>query len=168
MDMATFTALAMACAPAVHPTTLAAVAHVESGFNPLAIGVVGGRLVRQPLTVEEAVATATALEQGGWNFDLGVAQINRHNLVRYGLDYRRAFDPCANLRASSEILAECFGRAKAGQRDEQRALQAALSCYNSGNFTRGFAPSGAQGTSYVQRVVSSAHRLTPSTQGAQR
>ena len=126
-----FLALAHQCAPAVHPQTMAAVAQVESGFNPFAIGVVGSRLQRQPRNKAEAMATAKALEQAGLNFSLGLGQVNRHNLARYGLDYDSAFDPCANLRAGSLILKECFERALLRFKDQQQALQGALSCYYS-------------------------------------
>ncbi|RYF53068.1 MAG: lytic transglycosylase domain-containing protein, partial [Comamonadaceae bacterium] len=51
------------------------VVHVESGANPFAIGVVGGRLVRQPRTLEEARATAEMLESKGYNYSLGAAQV---------------------------------------------------------------------------------------------
>ena len=37
------------------------VAQVESSHNPYAIGVVGGRLVRQPRNLAEAVSTAPAV-----------------------------------------------------------------------------------------------------------
>ena len=39
-----FLALALACAPQVHPDTARAIASVESGFNPYAIGVVAGAM----------------------------------------------------------------------------------------------------------------------------
>lgn len=108
------------------------VVHVESSFNPYAIGVVGGRLVRQPRTLPEALATVRMLEARGFNFSLGLAQVNRANLARYGLDsYERAFQPCPNLQAGSRILAECHARAGG---DWGRAF----SCYYSGNFTTGF------------------------------
>ena len=99
-----FAALAQTCAPAVHPLTMAAIVHVESEFNPYAIGVVGGRLVRQPRNLAEAVATAQSLEKAGYNFSVGVAQVNRYQLAGHGLDYTRAFDACASLRAGAEIL----------------------------------------------------------------
>jgi len=133
-----FLAMAQHCAPSVHPTTMSAVARVESGFNPYAIGVVGGRLVRQPTGRDEAIATAKALEQQGYNFSLGVSQVNRHNLARYGLDYGTAFDGCLNLGAGAAILSDCYTRATRVLKTEQGALQAALSCYYSGNFTTGF------------------------------
>lgn len=147
-----FSALAQQCAPAVHPATLQALVKTESGFNPYAIGVVGGRLVRQPRSREEAVATARALEAAGWNFSMGLAQVNRANLRSYGLTAETVFDACANLRAGSAILSNCYTRASIGGRESQDAVRAALSCYYSGNFTRGFKPDSG-GTSYVQRVA---------------
>ena len=51
-------ALAQECAPNVAPQTMAAIVSVESSKNPYAIGVVGGRLERQPKSHQEAVATA--------------------------------------------------------------------------------------------------------------
>jgi type IV secretion system protein VirB1 len=155
-----FYALAQECAPAVHPTTLAAIVHVESAFNPYAIGVVGGHLVRQPRNLPEALATANALEREGWNFSVGVAQVNRRHLKSRGIDYAQAFDACTNLRIGSEILTNCYSRANTVYRSEQIALQAAFSCYYSGNFTRGFAQE-ADGGSYVRRVLGSAARLSP-------
>lgn len=150
-----FAMLAQQCAPSVHPTTLQAIVKTESGFNPYAIGVVGGRLARQPRTQAEAVATARALEAAGWNYSMGLAQVNRANLRVYGLTAETVFDPCANLRAGGAILTDCYSRASAGGRVPQDAVRASLSCYYSGNFTRGFkADSG--GTSYVQRVAANA------------
>ena len=77
-----FIALAEQCAPSVHPQTMAAVARVESGFNPFAIGVVGGRLVRQPVNKAEAVATAKSLEQNRFKISMGLGQVNRYNLPK--------------------------------------------------------------------------------------
>ena len=62
------------------------VVHVESSANPFAICVVGAQLVRQPKTLEEAVATAKMLESGGFNYSLGAAQVNRVNFRKSGLD----------------------------------------------------------------------------------
>lgn len=155
-----FAALAQECAPTVAHQTMAAIVRVESSHNPYAIGVVGGRLARQPQNLAEAVATAKALEQGGWNFSLGMAQVNRHNLPKYNLSYELAFEPCANLRAGSKILEECYTRASATM-PEQQALQAAFSCYYSGNFTRGFRPDSAGQPSYVQKVMNSAGTSAP-------
>jgi len=157
-----FNTLAQQCAPGVHPATLQALVRTESGFNPFAIGIVGGRLARQPKNRDEAVATVKALDAAGWNYSMGLSQVNRANLVHYGLagqDAAAAFDPCANLRAGSAILADCYRRASAQMGAGQPALRAALSCYYSGNFERGLiADSGSQSapSSYVQRVVANA------------
>ena len=142
-----FVALAERCAPSVHPMTMSAIVRVESGFNPYAIGVMGGQLVRQPATAAEATATARALETQGFNFDLGIAQVNRHNLAPYGLTYESAFDACANLHAGAAILSDCYLRATKKVTGEQASLRAALSCYSSGNFSGGFRDG------YVTKVV---------------
>lgn len=141
-------ALVQNCAADVPSSVMQAVVSVESSKNPFAIGVVGGRLQRQPRTLSEALATAEMLERSGWNFSLGVAQVNRYNLSKYGLDYQRAFDPCKNLQAASKILNECYGRAHQQEPNGYKAWQMAFSCYYSGNFSVGFKHG------YVQKVVS--------------
>ncbi|SIT38754.1 Soluble lytic murein transglycosylase-like protein [Paraburkholderia ribeironis] len=153
--MVDFNQLAQQCAPSVHPVTMQAIARTESGFNPYAIGVVGGRLARQPRDSEEAVATARALDARGINFSVGLGQVNRFNLARYGLTYVTAFDPCANLCAGSAILYACYQRASAAYGQGQRALRAAISCYYSGDFVGG-ERAQSNGSSYVQRVVANA------------
>lgn len=119
------------------------VVRVESSFNPYAIGVVGGRLVRQPRNLPEALATVRMLESRGFNFSIGLAQVNRYNLHKYGLDsYEEAFEPCANLSAGSKILAECYHRANGD-------WGKSFSCYYSGNFSTGFRHG------YVQKIYAS-------------
>lgn len=128
---------------AMEPRIMQHVARIESSYNPYAIGVVGGRLVRQPQSLAEAVSTANMLEEKGYNFSLGMAQINRYNLGKYGLSsYQAAFNVCDNVRVGSQILAECYSRSG----DD---LGKALSCYYSGNFTTGFRHG------YVQKVFAS-------------
>lgn len=119
------------------------VVRVESSYNPYAIGVVGGRLVRQPKNLPEALATVRMLENRGFNFSIGLAQVNRYNLDKYGLDtYEKAFEPCANLSAGSKILAECYQRASGD-------WGKSFSCYYSGNFSTGFRHG------YVQKIYAS-------------
>ena len=156
MDATTFFALAMACAPLVHASTTQALVAVESSFNPHAIGVVGGVLKRQPRNRAEALATASQLQVNGWNFSVGLAQINVHNFDRLGLTAASAFDPCENLRAMQTVLTECFERS-ASKALPQTAIREALSCYYSGNFVTGFRHG------YVQRV---AHAAPPERQAA--
>ena len=159
MDASTFIALALACAPAVHPHTARALVEVESDFNPWAIGVVGGDLVRQPRHRRAAVATARALHAAGRNFSVGLGQINVHNFERLGLTLEKAFDPCANLAAMQAVLSDCFKRARATRHPtQQTALRRALSCYYSGDFTTGLRHG------YVNKVVACASRLPPPVQ----
>ena len=125
------------------------VVHVESARNPFAIGVVGGRLSRQPRSLDEALAAVQTLKEQGYNFSVGIAQVNRYNLARYGLSsYAQAFETCLNLKAGSQILKECHDRA--------RDWGKAFSCYYSGNFVTGFEHG------YVQKVFDSMQRAAPS------
>lgn len=149
MALAEFAVIAAMCAPAIHPTTLSAVVTQESRGNIYAIGINGDyKLPRQPRTLEEAVATADQLLRDGHNFDAGLGQINSKNFGWLGLSTRDLFDPCKNLKAAQTVLADCYERAVPTYGEGQAALQAALSCYNTGNFKRGFA------NGYVQKVAS--------------
>ncbi|PPU20132.1 hypothetical protein XarbCFBP7610_07190 [Xanthomonas arboricola] len=131
------------------------VVRVESSRNPYAIGVVGGRLVREPRGLEEAVATARMLEQKGYNFSLGLGQVNRYNLLKYGLtSYEMAFAKCPNLVAASKILAECHSRSGAN-------WGKSFSCYYSGNFETGFKHG------YVQKIYASIRQSVASAGGAE-
>lgn len=122
------------------------VVHVESSRNPFAIGVVGGYLARQPKSLDEALAAVRQLKEEGYNFSVGIAQVNRYNLAKYGLNtYADAFDVCSNLRAGSRILRECYDRAQDWGK--------AFSCYYSGNFATGF------DHGYVQKIFASMRKV---------
>jgi type IV secretion system protein VirB1 len=129
-------ALVLSCAPLVAQDTARALIQVESAGNPFAIGVVGGALFRQPVSLAEALATVAALEAAGWNYSVGLGQINRRNFERFGLSPATAFDPCANLTAMQGILGDCFARASR-RAPKQAALRDAFSCYYAGNFVTG-------------------------------
>ena len=132
-----FEALAMRCAPQVDHDLLGRVASVESSGNPFAIGVVHGHLARQPTNLPEALATVRALDAGGWNYSLGVVQVNVHNLDRFGQTVASIFDTCTNLKTGAAILRECYERARAQAMAD--AVRGALSCYYSGDLVRGAA-----------------------------
>jgi type IV secretion system protein VirB1 len=159
VDAPLFLALALECAPQVHADTARALVSVESALNPWAIGVVGGALLRQPRNRAEALATAKALRDAGWNFSVGLGQINVGNFERLGLSLESAFEPCANLAAMQTVLGECFDRASgnASKAVDQVALRQALSCYYSGNFATGFRHG------YVRKVMVAA-RAVPTSQ----
>lgn len=145
--------LASQCAPDMSPQTLVAITKVESDHNPYAIGVVDGYLARQPRNKDEALATTKMLHRDGWNFSMGIGQINIRNLSKYNLTFETVFDPCENLRVAAKIFNECYQRALTKFPTERDALLASYSCYYSGNFTRGFRNEGNKKNSYVDKVV---------------
>lgn len=152
-------ALIQQCTPPhVAKQTMQAIMRVESSFNPYDIGY---KIVRKhdrqvfnldarPRTREQAIGWAKWLQHNGYVFDAGAVQVNSSNFKRYGLTVETAFDPCNNIRVGALILADCFQRALPRHSDPQAALRAALSCYQSGNFSTGFR------TGYVQKVVAAA------------
>lgn len=129
-----------------------AVVAVESSFNPYAIGVVGGRLERQPRNKPEAIATALNLKAQGYNYSMGCRQVNQTNLVKYGLTHETVFDPQQNALVGTSIYDECLNRAITKFGNGISATKAALSCYYSGNFSTGQAKEGSK-PSYVERVL---------------
>lgn len=163
IDPATALGFSIACAPGVDPQTLLAVVKVESGFEPLAIGVNGRPAKRlRPASREEAVGAASRRIAAGENLDLGLGQINSRQLQRLGLSLHDVFDPCANLAASARILVEGYNRSRRLGTYEQRAVREALSLYNTGDRERGFR------NGYVAKVVQAAGQLAPVSRDAAR
>lgn len=157
LEIAAFAQLAAACAPSVAPETLAAVARVESGFDPEAINLNGPGGGRQRVsTREEAIALATELVVvRRRSVDLGLMQINSANLAGLRMTIADAFDPCRNLAAAARLLAGGYAAASRSDADPQHALRGALSRYNTGHPERGFA------NGYVRRVETSAEQVVP-------
>ena len=148
-------ALIAACAPNVAPSTIQAIIKVESGGNPLAINVNKRNGVAYPIKNEikstvEAVNAAKVAISAGHTVDLGYMQVNSANLPRLGYTVEDMFDPCKNIKAGAQILSEAYALALPRHGNEQAALRAALSAYNTGNFNRGFA------NGYVQKYVPAA------------
>lgn len=155
LELAEMRALIERCAPNVAHATLLGIAKVESGFDPLAIGVNGPphRQVRST-NAPDAIAAAKRLIESGASVDLGLAQINSRNLDRLNLSIEAAFDPCENLAASATVLREGFDRARAADQAPQTALRMALSHYNTGHPERGIR------NGYVAKVVAAAERFS--------
>jgi type IV secretion system protein VirB1 len=123
----------------------------ESQYQPYAIGINGSnRLNKQPNTRDEAIIQAKTLRSQGIDFDAGLAQINVRNWDWLKLNAETVFDPCTNLQAAQTVLTHCYSRAVNLYSDEQQALQAALSCYNTGHLERGFQ------NGYVGKVLAQA------------
>jgi type IV secretion system protein VirB1 len=132
------------CAPHVAPSTMTAIVRTESGGQPNAIGL--KKLRYQPADQQQAVRWARWLQSHGYIFDAGLMQVNVRNWSKYGLTAETVFDPCTNLRVGAQILAENYHAASLRYGLGSRALAAALSAYNTGNFRDGFY------NGYVQRV----------------
>ena len=134
------------CAPMVDQQLMMRVISVESSHNPYAIGIVNAHLQRQPQNLTEAKATAHFLENAGYNYSVGLAQINRSNFSRFNLNFNNVFDACTNLNAGGQILSECLNRANA-RGYQADATHKALSCYYSGQLN------SAVGTQYANKVL---------------
>lgn len=150
--MIDFTDLANQCANQLPIEVIYAIVKTESGFNPFAIGIVGGRLSRQPRNMTEAQATARALDHAGLNYSVGLAQINRANFSWQNLTIETAFEPCKNLAAAQRIFKNCYDRASQRFSSKKQTLDAAYSCYFSGNFVTGF-QTNSRGESYVSVIA---------------
>ena len=145
--MIEFIELAKVCAPEVHTTTMMAVVRHESAFNPLAIGVneKPHRSIK-PKTRDEAIRTVKNLLEQGKSFDAGYGQINNANWKWLGITPDNVFDPCTNLQAAQRVIVNCYNGASKELQGE-KALYAALSCYNTGNYKDGLT------NGYVDKVV---------------
>jgi len=129
----------LACAPNVAPVTLQAIAQVESGDNPLAVSVNGIGVQPPPAgNAQEAAHVAERYIARGYSVDIGLMQVNSHNLVALGVTVAQVLDPCRNIHAAATILTADYAAAARTRGDGQAALQAALSAYNTGDFYRGF------------------------------
>ncbi|MHC8347759.1 lytic transglycosylase domain-containing protein [Pseudomonas sp. RT6P73] len=135
MDLLT---LVMVCAPFVSNNTMLAVIHQESGGNPWAIGVNGDHKFQKAGNYSEAILEAKRLIAKGANIDMGLMQINSKTMVNLGLTVEQVFDPCTNAYAGGVVLTRNYVRAAKIHQSDQAALQAALSAYNTGDFSKGF------------------------------
>lgn len=152
LSTAALTALFLQCAPQVAPETLHTIVRVESSANPLAIAVVGVDSVSSPKTESDAISIIKDLEKKGFNYSVGLMQVNKKNFLSNGLTLDTAFNSCKNIAAGAKIFTTCYVKALKtnNYKNEQKALRAAMSCYYSGNFSRGYQVE--KKTSYVDRV----------------
>ncbi|EEC4048974.1 transglycosylase SLT domain-containing protein [Salmonella enterica] len=153
-------ALAKRCAPEVHPLTVGYLVSHESRNNPYAINVnvpegTKSPLTRLPRSLEEAVKTAKWLTEHGYNFDVGLGQINSANFPKLNVSAAELFDSCKNLEAAQVVLSYCYQLATKEYAPGQPALRHALSCYNTGSLTAGFT------NGYVSKVVAQIGQSKP-------
>jgi type IV secretion system protein VirB1 len=145
-------ALAIKCAPTVHPDTLNDIAKIESGFHPWAIAEIipvrGGdsRVVSyHPASREAALKILEEIKARKHRYSVGMMQITSSNFSGFGVDGKAMLDPCKNLSVAEKIITDCYLRGG--------SLKRALSCYYSGSFTSGQRPEKTfSNTSYIQRI----------------
>ena len=156
LTLAAVMALSQRCASGIALEALVPQVQVESHFSELAISINNGPLVRAR-SVPDAVDIATRYIRVGYSVDLGLAQINSHNLRRLGLTVEQAFDPCTSLRAAEVVLTENYNAVSDG-RTQTDAIEATWSLYNSGSPSRGMR------NGYVRKVWTAAATLVPQMQ----
>jgi type IV secretion system protein VirB1 len=154
LAIAAAVAMANACAPQVAPETLISVARVESGLDPLAIRDNTTVALSHPADAPTAALIAATLIHDGHSVDLGLMQINSANLAALHMTVLGAFDACTSMRAGATVLENAYAGGST-QAEQQHELRVALSRYNTGGATQGFA------NGYVHRVELVAERLVP-------
>lgn len=135
-------ALIAACAPNVAPSTIQAIIKVESAGNPLAVNINTKNGVKLKPTIkittpQHAIAVTYAAMELGHTVDMGYMQVNSANLKWLGHTVEDMFDPCKNLKAGATVLSAAYARALPKHKNEQAALQEALSVYNTGDPMKG-------------------------------
>jgi type IV secretion system protein VirB1 len=95
-------ALALQCAPAVDPHMILAIGQHESGLDPLTLH---DNTTGQSLHGQGVIAAATQLIAAGHSVDLGLMQVNNHNLDLLGLRLRDTFEACRSIEAAARLLA---------------------------------------------------------------
>ncbi|OCH65467.1 hypothetical protein A6E00_13440 [Vibrio diabolicus] len=153
LELSALIPLLNTCQSQVDASILKRLIDNESSRNPYAIAVVGANAINQPNTLEDAIQIATDLDKDGFNYSLGLMQINKKNFPAYGLTIEKAFDACTNIEVGADIYAKCYQRAKqqSPYKPHPQLLDDAASCYYSGNFSRGYKEEGKQGMSYVEK-----------------
>ncbi|WFU92143.1 type IV secretion system lytic transglycosylase VirB1 (plasmid) [Rhizobium sp. CC1099] len=154
LSLREFNNLARECAPWVASSTLAAIATVESSFEPLAAhdNTTGETLHWKDAT--EATQSVEKRLKARHSIDVGLMQINSENFPPLGLTPEKAFQPCFSLSAAAHLLESRYAGGKTAAA-EQRALRQAISAYNTGDLTRGFA------NGYVRKVELAARKMVP-------
>lgn len=148
---AVLSALFSQCAPDVSPVTLNALVGVESAGKPYVVANVTDNTSHYFDNKEKAIFFLNDLSSQKKRYSAGLMQIYSGNFQAYGLTNETVFDHCTNIKTGAEILKSCYNTASKETSDPQIALRKAMSCYYSGNFTRGFKQE-SDGKSYVQRI----------------
>lgn len=159
-------ALLARCAPKVHVETLGAIVRTESNGDVFVVSDDGPRgmpwsqrkhLLRsfKPASAQEAAELARHLIAKGHLVGMGLTQVNSQHLPTLGVSIEQLFDACTNLTVGGQMLSRLYQQALGRFKDEQAALRAAISAYNTGNFRDGLL------NGYVVKVVANARNGVP-------
>lgn len=153
LETAMLLSLAKSCQNTLEPDIIMRLINNESSGNPYAIAVKGLSTFNQPENRNDAISALKSLDSLGFNYSVGLMQINFSNFKSTGLDFSNAFDYCANIRAGAKLFNDCHIRASQKFKGESDSfiLDSAASCYYSGNFTYGFKKEGKSQISYVEK-----------------
>ncbi|NTB05904.1 lytic transglycosylase domain-containing protein [Agrobacterium tumefaciens] len=156
------------CAPRVDAGTMSAIVRTESSGHMFVLSDDGPRglpwskrkhLIRSiyPGTREEAASIARRLISDGHLVGIGLTQVSSQHLPRLGISIEQLLDPCTNVSTGAGILHSLFVQAKGtgNYRNEDEALGAAVSAYNTGNFRDGFL------NGYVRKVLANMRAGVP-------
>ncbi|EJC80762.1 transglycosylase family protein [Rhizobium leguminosarum bv. trifolii WSM2297] len=149
-----FDRLARDCAPSVDSTTLAAIAKVESGFDPLAAhdNTTGETLHWDDQT--QARHSVRDRLDAHHSIDVGLMQINSNNFSALNLTIENALQPCKSLAAAAYLLESRYAGGETAVA-KQIALRRAISAYNTGDLQTGFV------NGYVRKVEAAAQEILP-------
>lgn len=129
--------LILACAPGVPAETVQQIIQVESAGDPLAINVNKGTLQRHATDPKDAADLAKKYIAAGYSVDMGLMQVNSSNLASLGYSVADMFDTCKNIKAGTQIYSNFYNRASQVFNGKSQIHVAALSAYNTGDFTSG-------------------------------
>lgn len=148
------------CAPKVDVETLGAIVRTESSGHVFVLSDDGParlpwkqrkHMIRSiyPGSALEAADIARKLISDGHLVGIGLTQINSQNLSGLGVSVEQLLDPCTNLSVGARLLRSLYQQAlRSGRyRTPDQALGAAVSAYNTGSFSDGFA------NGYVNKVL---------------
>lgn len=154
LETVLLTSLYFQCGEGVHPDTLHTIAKTESALNPYVIANVTDEESYYLNSKEEAISKANDLKEAGKRYSAGLMQIYSLNFEAYDLNNSNVFDYCTNISAGAQILKKCYLKASSEYPDERSDfnLDNAMSCYYSGNFSRGFKKDEGINSSYVERI----------------
>ena len=169
-------ALRSRCLPAAPLNTLRAIIEAESSGNPNAMQIDFPkslvkrwrlpegelRLKRQPASQHEALEWLAYFRRYNIFVDLGLMQVSTAEAQRRGFPAEDLLEPCTNLRTGWQIFEDDYRLETKVYGPGQKALQHAISRYNTGDAQRGI------DNGYLGRVLAALRSLGSTAMSATR